>query len=496
MVGMPLRESLKSVARTHKMPLKDELDKLNAEIRRSGTAGTKECVINFFAVARHLLYFVLDASEPDSLGDADVAPTDGSVNSRYNWNAALTAYNAFAADVGDGFFEQIGDWHHIRNFCEFRTRRRGTTSRRFYVGLAAFVVDLADNNRLLGALFNAACPHDELNLPDTIKNAFEGIFRDVGQPRAARKTRVINGDTATEGDHRVTLEFCCRSVDQEEMAKFVTRFASTDGQTAHFVLYRARRSDPLRLMKSLLTISEAPDPHATHHAYFQFRHVYMPPESIQGGTIRESLGIALPLEHGVYLVGGNVEPGSSQPTGAMSVLALPWLEIKRRDTLLHALDLGTNYGNKHLVAETAVRPTPLHDAGELRLGDLHVDALLGDLQKDLLVEKAIFGDEGHQKHFAPENFPLWEKDGEGHRARSCAVSILKMTNGPSRKGSWDIKPGYARGNEFLTAPKLVTHVERLLTNRTGKNFRRKVEGIDEEFAFWTSIRFGPLTHDS
>ena len=64
-------------------------------------------------------------------------------------------------------------------------------------------------------------------------------------------------------------------------------------------------------------------------------HVYEPPEDTTGKMRRLSLGRVLPMDDGVYLVGGQRDDHARrEPFKSLKVLALPWEDKGRGECLI------------------------------------------------------------------------------------------------------------------------------------------------------------------
>lgn len=459
--------------------LRARLDELNDMIRENGRDEGKDSPIRFSSLARAIHYLALDAGERERKGTGTLSP---------QWAVIIERYNAFRRTAAPTPLSECND-DNLRSLCTFATRRTGNQSPRFYAGLAAFVAHEAEQGSFGSPFMRMALPRCEISVADACRRVF---------------LHLCSGDEIVEHPE-VSLRFAYAPENVRKFEKYRRLMATDDDGFAHFVVYRPSRSEPARLMKSYLAISKAQldgQTGTTHPATFKFVHIYRPPaRTAGGGTDRVSLGRVLTFDQGVYLVGGQRdETTERRPFQSLKVLALPWVQMAREDTLLSALLLSSNYSGEQIVSRAAIRTTNLSRSNQVELGSVNINELSADLSNDSVRERAAAVRRGLVTEAAIDLFPLACAAAEREATvANLSSNILKLTNnGPAEEAGWDLGRTYARRAGRKTEQLTKAMVSLTLETTFGSNQAPKYFCAalgNEGFDFWDSLRFGPLALD-
>ncbi len=483
----------------------ERLNSLNDSIRQNGQGGAVETPIAFSALSRFIYYLALAAAERSRSRSNKLRP---------RWSAIIGPYNKMRSATGDIFPEMDSD-DRLANFCLFMSRRRGTTTARFYAGLALFAVLAEEECEFDTPFRRTLSPKGEADLAHQIRRVFDKIFAECAAEAAGAPAMPAAPTEASHAHPEIRLGFAYRPQKLAELEAYRSRFESPIEHHAHFVIYRPSRSDPDRLMKSFLAIGPARRDEAAGTErldVFRFVHIYEPPEGVAGRAQRISLGRVVPLEDGVYLIGGQRdEHADRQPFKTLKTIALPWQALQRRDNVLNGLVMSSNYDGLHLVSRAAIRATPIPYAREIELGGVKSRDLAGDLRADAEAEQsAIAAALAAGSVLAPDwaaRFPLFLPEGEKLDellANQTRLILDLCNNSPKPDIGWEIGPGFdpvtrSRHDGMLTKNRIGLKLESEFGSEDRSKYARKAEpavGLESEtFSFWSSIRFGPLTHD-
>lgn len=463
--------------------LRDALDDLNDRIRENGANDGGASPIRFSTIARVILYLAIELGEAARKKTGSIQP---------QWSGVIRRYEAFCAQLPAGLLPTCND-DDMRMFCQFSSRRNGSQTPRFYSGLAAFVIAEAERGRLDSAFMKVALPDCERSAGD--------ICRDVLLPICDRCVGVAAPTAASPvapAHPEVSLHFAFVPSNIARFDTYRRLFAVTEDRFAHFVVYRASRTRPARLMKSYLAISEPRMDGQVGYdlpATFKFVHIYRPPDT--SGVPRVSLGRVLTFEHGVYLIGGQRdETTERRPFQSLKVMALPWLQLNREDKLLSALLLSSNYSGEQIVSRAAMRTTIIGKSDGIELGSVNIDELKDDLVADAVRERAAAEESGEVSAQIMNLFPLACAAADRPRAADrMSKNIMRLTN---NSAAWELGHNYkrqrTRSEESLTRARIDVALDREFGSEDNPVYRC-AEMDDEVFDFWNSLRFGPLTQD-
>jgi hypothetical protein len=217
---------------------------------------------------------------------------------------------------------------------------------------------------------------------------------------------------------------------------------------AHFILYRNRRSRPSELIKSFLVLKPPPNPGSYEQGYHPTVHFYRAPQD-EGSWVKVSPGKLVPLESGIFVVGGqrpkpipktpSKDPERPEPYRSLEIIYFPW-ETFRGSSLPSGLAITVNNEAEVLVTRICARPCLLTRSDDARLGAIRIEDLETDLKNDEDKEKEIADLVGH-----PDPARILEiYEGFGS-LKLLGEKIVERCNNHSA-GAWAIAPGLMRGD--------------------------------------------------
>lgn len=513
---------IRSAHRSNPNLLIEKLDRLNDQIRHSGGDGEQNSPIRFSALARSVNYLALDIGGAGGRRGPE-------------WSELIREHDEISKSVGSNLFPSMTTKDGLSLFCQFKTRAGGNHSKHFYVGLLLLVICCDEDGRFNTPFMAAVLPECERAFPQQARDVFEAILDACEAPAAAaEQVGKAEPEPARPPDPEIGIRFAYNVQHLAEFADYREQFVSPEDNHAHFVVYRPSLSDPERLMKTFLAIGPAGQSDlkdSDRKDVHRFTHIYDPPEDSAGHTQRLSLGRVIALSDGVYLLGGQRdEHRARQPFKTLKIIALPWAALTRRDTVIQALIMSSNYNGRHIVSRAVLRTTPVWQAKQLRLGGVTTADLQADLERDAAVELSAIAAAVQSNPTLPDNwfagFPLCAhvaaidggegspgEDGAAAGSSSgqwmvCPTGIREQAgfirtlcnNAPNETTGWDIGPGFEpkrKKDPLLTQAGIIYHLEAAFGSGQAPKYTRREAGAetDEAFDFWSSIRFSPLTYD-
>lgn len=248
----------------------------------------------------------------------------------------------------------------------------------FYSSVTLFLINAFELDGEMAAFTRALLPTSEQDMLAGIK---ERWFKPV-----VEGGELLAPDEVEDADPVIETAVPYKEAELEAFERFFRKFARDE--SAHFVCYRNGSNQPGRVVKTFLTIEA---PHG-HPGVYHFSHFYEVPRF--GAQSRVSRGIVLPLERGVYLIGGHRLRDENDPTTAASsleIIVLDWGDLSVPEPLLRTLTLTCNYQGEPIAARMFLRATPISQCEELggNLDSIDVAQLLDDLETDLSREVAL-----------------------------------------------------------------------------------------------------------
>lgn len=355
----------------------------------------------------------------------------------------------------------------IGRFARYSTAT-STSVRYLYVGVLIYLCNAIEVSPEVHEAMKAWLPASEADMLARLKRSWL-------EPLAEGR-EVETPDPEGEGQRRAAMGFAYQTHHFDQFERFLEAFRGEDGGS-HFVCYRCGQNSPGSVIKSYLVISK-PRPGRDYHT---FAHFYRVPSL--GAQSRVSAGFVIPMEQGVYLVGGQhpaAKGPQHAPFRALEAIALSWRDLDIPETLFGGLIMSSNYEQQQIVGRIALRATPIahSDAFTRPLDRIALTKLAEDINDDLELERSLPG--GSFTRGA---------------ARAQATEILELTNNVSK--AWHVPPQFRRVGAEGSGPVTLDrgYVEYQLGVLFGhKDSPRYVSAADEHhaFEFFSDIRFGMI----
>lgn len=460
-------------------------------LRASLESGQTEQGLSSNRLARIILFYAITCSD---IAKRSSSRKTVSTNVA-KWKDLAQEINDFSAgvssEVSSLFCKDFGD-DNIGQFATLAGRKRGVQKKYYYSTLLFFVMHLQETGRFSDELFGRFASKDDKGF---IANSLRVVSNtlDEGLPTIA-----------AEPHREVRVRINVKEENFKKYQAFHHRFdfGGATRSESHFVVYRTMRSNPTSVIKSFLAISEPSGIYQDKDAY-AFSHIYVPPNAT--GEKRFSGGKLLPLDDGVYLVGGQRPYSRARrgvPFSSIKVLALRWHDLERGHKLFPVLTLSTNYRGVPIVSRAAIRVTPVSHSSKLKLGKVDLGNMIDDLRSDLEVEKEFISKQNLEnvaKAAAMDSF-LTGMDG-GAIADFSKELIKIVNNGPGRGERWDapvdfskqVKQGQKQQELRLTKDALRSAVSNAMQAGMAADEYKDADGTP--FDFWSHLRFGPIAID-
>jgi hypothetical protein len=456
-------------------------EKLKEGVQSNGQLGR----VTYPKLARGMMFYALSI--------ADRARSKKELKSNYNaprWATVADQINSFAESLGGKLGRLTTRTYSADKIAQFATlasRRRGAIDQFFYSTILLFILRLHADGHFDTEFFRAIAPREEHHLPSDIMQVFEAALElpidteiDVGQTEA-------------------NVRFNVQDREMRKLSDFFDQFTFGLDQMLHAVIYRPRRSNPKELMKTFLAISPPGVRSGRDVEYdsYTFAHFYRPP--YQGQNDRFSGGKVIPLEGGVYLIGGQRRDRLGivrYPFESIKIIALRWFDLHNFHQLLPAVVMSTNYQGEMFVSRAAVRLTAIAHSQDADLRAVPLANLEQDIATDLEREQQIIGNlqEEELQAAAFRNRDRYIVEDPVLLAREIAGKIATLTNNdPNALNGWDVPDGCARKTgrktERLNKVRFEGLIDDALRGAGGEPYQ--MDG--EQFEIFRDLRFGPLT---
>jgi len=400
----------------------------------------------------------------------------------------LELSTAVSSEMSAVFCDSVGD-KKLSQFATMSATEKGTLDKFFYSTVLLYITLLDDDCFLRDDYFSRLqCPSDN-DLRSTIEEVFLAILED----------RTVD----ERHQHRTSVRFMIEDYNLTRVQKFVDHFRSPDDGCAHLVLYRSSKSNPLRLMKSFLAISPperantGTPANIAQTSSFGYTHIYRPPQA--ENKPRFSSGKIVPLENGLYFVGGQnplVDPSNPRsPFKGLKVIVFRWPEIDRLDSRLHGAVLSTNYRGEVIATSLVARITPAYHSNQLNLGAIGLAELSSDLKEDERQEMEILRGSYPNVHSDPDALPArfgLPRSDEIH-ADTAADIVQRTDNALGDALGWEVLDGVIRkaSTEKKTVPVTKAAFEALMERALrDSNFSDSDGSVP---TVWSMLRVGPLS---
>jgi len=253
-------------------------------------------------------------------------------------------------------------------------------------------------------------------------------------------------------------------------------------------------------MKTFLTLSP-PRLHNDGANNAVFSHFYRPPNEKRPDKLKFGSGKVLPLDNGVYLVGGQkpwAPVNDQRPFASLKVITFEWLDIEQCHPWMTVVVMGNNYRGRNFVSRAVARVTPLQHHLDADLGSVKLTNLLSNLEADYERERSFingeFASATDNQQWTGDNARNFQSE---EIMENVAHYIRRNTNNnPRRSSIWGVSEGFTRDSEenveHLTKAKLESVIEDSLVSKQNKF----VNEDGESYQIWESTRFGPLSGDA
>lgn len=421
------------------------------------------------------------------------------------WKDLSEEINAFVRGLPDELrehcYNQPLSGNDVAAFATFAVRKKGSYKAGLPMTFVLFLCSLKDNDALKREYLRLMLNLEERQVPNRLLNALSSRLELPGaQGDVVKPTLGLSLNFEVQQDH------------YDEMSSFVRSFVHGEDGCGHMVVYRPMRSDPNKIIKSFIAISPPERARDDKHS-FVFTHIYKAPKA--GGMTRIGSGKLLPLEQGLYFVGGQKPKadrhslGSNRtPFTSMKVLAIRWVDIRAGHSVIPGLVMSTNYTGKLISSRAAIRLSPAQKSDVLDLKPFSASELLENLEKDIEVEKKAIE---HVMKGEPEQKTAWhyentrrfgahltsDNEEECHELLSeIEREIAKYSNNaPNSPSDWRVPDGFVREqgrrSDTLDDTELMAAIGGSLKGTSGSTYEK--EG--EKFDLWTHVRFAPLQID-
>lgn len=421
------------------------------------------------------------------------------------WKDLSEEINAFVNGLPDELREhcytQPLSGNEVAAFATFAVRKKGSYKAGLPMTFVLFLCNLKDSDALKREYLRLMLSLEERQVPNRLLNALSSRLELPGsQGDVVKPTLGLSLNFEVQQDH------------YDEMSSFVRSFVYGKDGCGHMVVYRPMRSDPNKIIKSFIALSPPERASDDKHS-FVFTHIYKAPKA--GGMTRIGSGKMLPLEQGLYFVGGqkpNVDKhslGSNRtPFISMKILAIRWVDIRAGHSVIPGLVMSTNYTGKLISSRVAIRLSPAQQSDDLDLKPFLASEMFKNLKKDVEVEKKAIelvskGKAEPKTAWHYENTRRFgahltsDNEEECHELLSeIGEEITKFSNNaPNSPGDWRVPDGFVREqgkrSDTLDDTELMAAIGSSLKATTGATYEK--EG--EKFDLWSHVRFSPLQID-
>ena len=467
-------------------------DEINHRFLTSVGAGSEERPadsLSFPALARHVNYYALGIDDRDGKRGR-LLPRWQAVTDRYQ--GFIAAFPSMKALI-PAFNED-----DLRQLCSFSTRHQGSRSPHLYLAIALFLIGEKDEGNLDGMkVLKIAVPSEETRF-------LERVRRELGH--LLNRTSVASGLKAPFPDlpppHRardypeVQASFACDTKWIERFQSFLRLYSVPTDGSLHLILYRAREGCPTDLVKSFIALYPGRnDPTRDQRPVYRSVHRYLPP-SQDWGHPRLSLGWVIPLEQGLYILGGQkMDPerrghrfgeAPRDPFRALDVLYFSWRSLESQ--LLYGLCLSANNNGTPFVTRVCARPTLIDHSERLELGEVSAADLAASLTDDYEREAQY----AREAEFPEELVQRFHVKPTIQRRRELARIIAHhCNNSPAEPRAWDVAGPERRGRKKgIGKNAIAASLDELIGG--GADAASPIDG--RPMGFWGTILMGPITN--
>ncbi|MCZ8036498.1 MAG: hypothetical protein O9288_17350 [Novosphingobium sp.] len=413
---------------------------------------------------------------------------------RLAWDLGHAAYRDLrqGATWKDRLNDLTGE--DLSEFGGNRSLRQGSRVRGQYFSLYVFVVAAHAKGLHKNQYFENVCPYGDRDFVRQCDARIAKFVAGLTSSTALEPPDEDGSDDREIGKVAVTFDYR-----QSDMAKFKAYYAShlsedtvTNESGLRFVIYRPRQTSPGELMKSFLSVNLATSPASSELAKdgpaYRFTHIYSPPKDADGTNGKISFGKLVPLESGLYLVGGQrVVESRRTPYSSLKIFCFPWPAFTREPQVMQGLLLSANYAGIAMISRFAARVTNIGHSDQLELGAVSSAKLPDSIRTDIEVERGLptvpWRTRAKHDSLSPEEL--------ADRIFTHCNNDPRRSSGMSLPGSYEAVDPNAQG-KILNEASWQLELDAHFGSTKNPRYRAKDGSI---FDLWKSIRFGPLTND-
>ncbi len=303
----------------------------------------------------------------------------------------------------DGFLpEKVVSKNAINDFCNLQSYyNRGSKKPYFYATLALYVIYLYETKKFENDLFMTFLPSSERDFPKKIANWL--TIRAADATYSPGLTRLSNPADST---YPVSVNYYYTPGNRQKLREFLDRYLIQSNEDrrlgdggAHFICYRPRSSRPDSLMKTFFWLSPwwSHEPHnPSKNKNANFVNIYIPPgqERKRRPRTRRSAGRIIPMEGGIYLIGGqhnaSIEKEKENfPFQTALCATFPWGSLISDNPLLQGVIISSNQKYTSLASKVMMRATPICHSKDVYLGEINIEDLEDDIERDMKNEERM-----------------------------------------------------------------------------------------------------------
>ncbi|MBX9718796.1 MAG: hypothetical protein K2X36_08135, partial [Microbacteriaceae bacterium] len=408
---------------------------------------------------------------------------------RLCWKELASELEAFRVRLDLGSVIATPQDKDVDHFCTMRVRRRPSLSKGHYVLWALYILQLEEQGAYSDDFYAGLVSPKEMlarptwlflarRLNEEAEEHGEPVpFDDVKRPREPVRLSSISQKLYVH-DHHV-----------DRMMDVFARCVSPIDGNAHMAVYRMRHSDPDEIMKSFMIWKPRSEDASSKD--LNTLHFYKGPDS-EGGTVRTSPGRVVPLETGIFIIGGQrSEPLRTAPViglrpppapfRTMELLFIPWTMLEGNH-LFPGLILTQNDKGVPLVGYVCARPVLIAHHEEVALGSTPIRRLAASLERDRAREMELVKEMTDADSRARQIVAIYNEYGTIDRLAERIVD--RCNNRPQRS---KVPPKFVSERKTLT-----THAIESLLEETFEGITHSADP-DREFKLLSDLIFAPLS---
>jgi len=455
------------------------VDSINSRIKETGRRVPEPHELSMTALARRLYIYALKLGMDHT--EAAGLPTP-------QYTQVKDELIEFSRELAIEGVKPPGE-KDVDNFCSLKVRIRGSTRPGIYFLIALFLLKKEEEGVFADEFYQTAIPLCEMRLGSNITVFLaRALNTDADAKRRARPFPNIRPPQPASDLPIVATRYLHHRFHGDQADRFFREYRSESDGNAHFIVYRSRRSKPTELIKSFLAIEPlAQSTSAKDLRYHPTLHIYQAPVDA-GSTLRGSPGRIVPLESGLYIIGGQrsepLRDGKAtplrepRPFRTIELLYFPWTTIENAH-LFSGLMFAANNDGVPLVARICARPTLISRSDNLAIGEVKLSELSTSLEQDRQAEMAIATEEDPDKFLC-----VYDEFGS---LEGLADRIAVLCNNGPFEGEWEATRDFEKDGKPVDTRAIRRAVEDAFSDIT------RIGDDARPFDLWQDLRFPPLT---